>query len=128
MKEIALSIDKMRHLQELGLDCSKASMAWQANSCMKDRNEWLLYAYGNCNLSYRHVEKTFCLSDILELLPDDLRITKATINNKPYYVGNFINNSCDFNFDGNSILEMAYEMLCWCIENGYIKTNKDENV
>lgn len=24
---------------------------------------------------------------------------------------------------GNNLLEIAYEMLCWCVENGYVEHN-----
>lgn len=24
---------------------------------------------------------------------------------------------------GNNLLEIAYEMLCWCVENGYVERN-----
>ena len=28
--------------------------------------------------------------------------------------------------EGKELIDSAYEMLCWCIENGYVKVGKEE--
>lgn len=129
-----LSIEQMKHLKELGVDTSGASMAWQADTCMKDRGEWLLYAYGNCNLSYRYVEKTFTLQDMLDIMPKQLKIKVESyrtpvdcllmidVANTCVYYECFVWQQYDRAkyFEGVNLITSAYEMLCWLAENGYL--------
>ena len=130
MENQVLSIEQMNHLKELGVDTNGASMAWQAGALGKDRGEWLLYAYGNCDLSRRYVEKTFTLHDMLSLMPK--QIDDYTLN---WYISDMILrydriDCCDrfevledlsFSFNENvTILDVAYNMLCKLAEGGYL--------
>lgn len=134
MNQRVLSIEQMNHLKELGVDISGASMAWQSGACMKDRGEWLLYVYGNCNLSYRYVEKTFTLQDMLTIMPKYLKIKTEKYctpvdcllmidvsNDFVYYEyrawGEY---ECAKSAGGANLLESAYNMLCWLAENDYL--------
>lgn len=117
-----LSIDQMKHLQELGLDTSDASMVFQRSSAT--RHEWVLHVMGYADVSLREKEFTYTLQDILDKLPPSINWNPLII------VGNSVMYSAGYGegydepikiFKEESLLESAYKMLCWCVENRYIK-------
>ena len=131
MSKQCLDIHQMKHLKELGLDTSKASMCWctfNGDTTLSVHDE---YCYESASL---HQIPTFTLQDILDLLP------KVILNDK--YKGklcieyNEHNNEWIMSYKELSVIvfyshdenliDAAYEMLCWCIENGYVKTNKED--
>lgn len=130
MKQV-LDIKQMQHLQELGLDTSNASMAWckydgeKENSHLLPKEECV---FERC-LVVKYVP-AYTLQDILELLPSYVNWNRLFI----------IFNGCECifqyalyesdpicSFFNEETIDAAYEMLCWCIENRYLKTEK-ENV
>lgn len=141
MKEQVLTIEQMKHLQELGLYTSNASMCWNLN-IRKYRNE-TKYA-GGCILPILKIEPrklervpTFTLQDILELLPEKI---SNKDNSYTYTLNVIFPNDGTWEilysrfeevrefFCNESLLNAAYEMLCWCIENGYVPTKTKQNV
>lgn len=112
MENQVLSIDQMKHLQELGLDTSKASMYW--------------FDIGEESIP------TFTLYDILEELPYIIEDYFLFIQKDRYtftgkdcyriYYGKVWKDRRLKDIRRDSLLDATYEMLCWCIENGYIKT------
>ena len=77
---------------------------------------------------------TFTLQDVLDALPDFIdeycliidmffgRIRYDNLERKD----NSILKKTDFNNDDKYLIDAAYEMLCWCIENGHVKTTKSK--
>lgn len=141
MSKQVLDIEQMKHLQKLGLDTSRASMCWWRR--IRDfRGEKV---EGKWSLSFNkpHIVQnfeqnedipTFILQDILDLLPKELGTDTKRYNLDMWY-GIYINKwcvgyiygedmYCDDCFTGDNLIDASYEMLCWCIENGYVKTNK----
>ena len=125
-----LSVEQMKHLQELGLDTSDASMIFQRGSAT--RHEWVLHVMGYADISLREKEFTYTLQDILSKLPryiNDFGVMyKMCV--EPLFSGPWaisyqrgISEPFIFKVAGN-LLDVSYEMLCWCIENRYIKTNQ----
>ena len=98
-----LSVEQMKHLQELGLSTSDGS-----------------------NYDYYH--ETYTLQDILDKLP-----TLIIISSDFYKI--CIEPSCGYwdiyyyksdateliSKKSENIIDVAYDMLCWCIENGYVE-------
>lgn len=94
---------------------------------------------GNYDHSYKKYCGVFTLQDIIDLLPTHIYDNSGSINilnieqqiqdwtrvwNISYLsTSSFIKIVSSIN---NEFIDAAYEMLCWCIENGYIKTNKEE--
>lgn len=126
-----LSIDQMKHLQELGLNTSDASMCW----CLflgDKKEKWELEIYEDVinqkrDSSLWEIIPSYTLQDILDKLPKEIKITVS------YSYGVwYIYYSMLLGFDyykeskSESLLDAAYEMLCCCIENGYIKELKNE--
>lgn len=137
-----LSIDQMKRLQELGLDTSDASMVLIAiddDSCPLDWETALeamsthLYDV-SFNLfdadspyydhSYRKDCGVFTLQDILDKLPPSINWNPLII------VGNSVMYSAGYGegydhpikvFKEESLLESAYKMLLWIIEQNFFR-------
>lgn len=144
MSKQVLDISQMQHLKDLGVDTSNASACWYRVLGFGDLRVFTLWS-----LAFnKYIEKiegldtqivpTFTLQDILDLLPliiehnydrYELRIKRmvfasgvkyAVLYEEQEYINWYIMQSYE------NLIDAAYEMLCWCIENGYVKTNKEE--
>lgn len=127
-----LSIDQMKHLQELGLDTSDASMYWVRRSHGsriddESKGEWFLslqkefMVFGF--ISYE-ILPTYTLQDILDKLPPSINWNPLII------VGNSVMYSTGYGegydnplvvFEEETLLQSAYEMLCWIIEQNLFR-------
>lgn len=125
-----LSIDQMKHLRELGLDTSDASMHWQFLPTVESFSNGVLALEERPTLfvsqpNMKHEYPAYTLQDILDKLPSYI-----TYNDEEYQLQilppcicyRYVNYTFDdLDYKNNAdILENAYNMLCWCIENGYI--------
>ena len=145
----------MQRLQELGLDTSKASMHYwiirngeycqevggyvfsKEPSCVALK----LYPYEfMSDAAIRRVENipTFTLQDILDILPKDISREGCT-----WYASLYIDfennriaygNTNRYGFEiyheimiEKDLIDTAYSMLCWAIEQGYVETNKNDS-
>lgn len=125
-----LSIEQMKQLQELGIDTSDASMIFQRGSAT--RHKWVLHVMGYADMSLRKKEFTYTLQDILGKLPRYINDfgAKYKLHIESTFAGpwciSYQIGICEpFVFKlAENPLNAAYEMLCWCIENGYIKVNQ----
>lgn len=125
-----LSIEQMKQLQELGIDTSDASMIFQRGSAT--RHKWVLHVMGYADMSLREKEFTYTLQDILGKLPRYINDfgAKYKLHIESTFAGpwciSYQIGICEpFVFKlAENPLNAAYEMLCWCIENGYIKINQ----
>lgn len=131
-----LSVEQMKHLQELGLDTSDGSMCWCYALSYKNA-KWELEIYEDVinekrDSAFWEIIPTYTLQDILDKLPryiNDFGVMyKMCV--EPLFSGPWaisyqrgISEPFIFKVAGN-LLDVAYEMLCWCIENRYIKTNQ----
>lgn len=126
-----LSIEQMKHLQELGLDTNDASMCW---CCFLGNieEEWELEIYENVlnqkrDSTFWETLPTYTLQDILDKLPESVQVYDLYIFKK---VGLWWLKYVDVTNNGTvhlekmpRLIDAAYYMLCWCIGKGYIKTN-----
>lgn len=127
MKQV-LSIEQMKHLKELGLDISDASMVFQRGSAT--RHEWVLHVMGYADVSLREKEFAYTLQDILGKLPcfigkEVLTIQKLADSYTCLYMEPYTRSMINIT-ESKEPIDAAYEMLCWCIENGYVKIGKEE--
>lgn len=127
-----LSIEQMKHLQDIGLDTSDASMYYVRRSHGvkiddDSKGEWFLSLQEEfmvCGFLSYEILPAFTLQDILDKLP-------ASINWKPLIiVGNLIMYSAGYGegydhpmkiFKEESLLESAYKMLLWIIEQNFFR-------
>ena len=121
-----LSVEQMIHLQELGLDTSHGSMCFEWNESDADN---MVVTSPDADTNYDYYHETYTLQDILDKLP-----TLIIINSNFYKI--CIEPSCGYwdiyyyksdateliSKKSENIIDAAYEMLCWCIENRHIKT------
>lgn len=129
-----LNISQMQHLKELGVDTSNANFYWHRTKSLNNYEEWdewklyygvLKLARGFTTINCEYV-RTFTLQDILDLLPatvdDDYRlyIDKGLVLWTVGYV-DAVSEEVYEDFRERDLIDAAYEMLCWVVENGYLK-------
>ena len=126
MKQV-LSIEQMKHLKELGLDTSDASMCFEWNESDSDN---MVVTSPDADTNYDYYHGTYTLQDILNKLPCFIGNQVFTIHKLvdsytclyiELYTRSFINIT-----EGEELIDAAYDMLCWCIENGYVKVGEEE--
>lgn len=143
-----LSIEQMKHLKELGLDTSDASMvliATDDDGCKllwEDAEKAIKHHWYNVHFnlyyvdtsSYDHSLKEECgvftLQDILNKLPcfigkEVLTIQKLADSYTCLYIEPYTRSMINIT-ESKEPIDAAYDMLCWCIENGYVKIGKEE--
>ena len=132
-----LDVQQMQHLQELGLDTSNASMCWIKTPNGRDltfNDEWMNFEESNLDpvLAYT-------LQDVLDALPKFYHIanigwTKLSIRvhtTKEWEIGYVYTDELSkyaygCRILGKELIDAAYELLCWAIENKFVETNKNE--
>ena len=121
-----LSLEQMNQLKELGVDVEPNGLDFMYSEVVPVECR-LMYAESVCEDDM----KAFSLQDVIELLPKSI-----IINSVKHWI--CVNQNClltEFQvmyFDGHdsygvikqnkSLLQAAYNMLIWVIENGYLKT------
>lgn len=146
MKNQTLSIEQMKHLKELGVYTSKASMVFIAtddDSCPLDWETALevisahLYEVSfelfdaesiYYDHSYRDDCGVFTLQDIIDALPKEIKSGTDVFRLTMFVIGEMwtvcysMSDEFDYykEFESKSLLNAYYEMLCWCAENGYL--------
>lgn len=120
-----LSVEQMEHLQELGLDTSDGSMCFEWNESDADN---MVVTSPDADTNYDYYHETYTLQDILDKLP-----TLIIISSDFYKI--CIEPSCGYwdiyyyksdateliSKKSENIIDAAYDMLCWYIENGYVE-------
>lgn len=147
MKQV-LSVGQMKYLKDLGVNTSDASMiliATDDDGCMllwedaeKAIKHHLYDVYFNLyyveSSSYDHSCKKECgvfiLQDILDKLPcfigkEVLTIQKLADSYTCLYMEPYSRSIIKIT-ESKELIDAAYDMLCWCIENGYVKVGKKE--
>lgn len=131
MSKQVLDIEQMNHLQELGIDTSEASakeyiISETESYCGYSRSLVVIDGYIENFIEQR---KSFTLDDVLNLLPDYIDKEEAKLNIGKNSVS--YEKMVGYSYDGDLILfqneiliESAYEMLCWCAENGYLNNKQ----
>ena len=137
IEEQVLSIEQMKHLQELGVDTSDASMYWvRAKRIIgKQRNNVLDNEMGKWRLSLSKsivhsvdwaVESlpTYTIGDIIEKLPKsdnsgDLLIEyrNSELGYGVWDWGELYGINAQQNFKDKPLKNALYDLLCWVAEN-----------
>lgn len=139
MEELVLTVEQCKHLISLGLDISDANFCH--HHYKNDYEDYFkIEKLSDCKREYFidnykflkdiDIVPTYTLHEIFEKLPDHI-----VYNNKYYsLIINFNecwivcisveNNKYILNIYSliGDILKASYDMLCWVIENGYLKT------
>lgn len=129
MKDQVLSISQMRHLRDLGVDTSKASMCWLREPNDSTRCEVFIHDDDCYEMSCLDPVPTFTLQDLLNIIPPrvfsrsnevfSLRIERYIDEWGVYYGTTEDSNGSKLSTPiyGDTLLEAVYEMLCYLAEN-----------
>lgn len=152
MSKQVLDIEQMKHLKELGVVKNASNVFWVkyvGDEHVKLKNickcgEFLVKTRDKTSVTQKiescEIVPAFTLQDILDILPSTIDTeTTDEINeywlefgvserNKSYWFVQYrsVDDKIYVIRDIGTPIDSAYEMLCWCIENGYVKTNKKE--
>ena len=107
-----LSIKQMTRLKELGVDVTPKEECLMYTSDSSD-NYYLKYGESTCEDDI----KAFNLQDVIELLPIENIDIRRNCHEK--WV---ISYKDEITFKSEFMIDAAYKMLIWVIENGYLKT------
>lgn len=132
-----LDIEQMQHLQELGLDTSNASAEYYR---MSKKMDWFLVFGCRSKEELLDTEENipaYTLQDVLDALPKDISKDGCT-----WYASLYIDfennriaygNTDRYGFEiyheimiEKDLIDAAYSMLCWAIENKFVETDKNE--
>lgn len=108
----------MKHLQELGVDTSDASMCWVAGEDT-DEGEWNLCIPNNFLLPYNI--PTYTIGDLIEKLPkqfnkEETPLIIVAINESVGFCVEYFEMQESSKSDG-TIKNALYKLLCWVAEN-----------
>lgn len=137
MTKQVLDVQQMQHLQELGLDTSNASMYWISYNGIS------VSIPSNFHLPTSDNDYVICdaytLQDVLDALPKYYHIanigwTKLSIRvhtTKEWEIGYVYTDELGkyaygCRILGKELIDAAYELFCWCVEWGFVETNKNE--
>jgi len=120
-----LSIEQMAKLKELGVDVEPNGLDFMYSPVVLDEYR-LMYAESVCEDDM----KAFNLQDVIELLPKRLEssygyidlIIQPNMDSSVYVFSYEREDAIICWFFNENILDAAYQMLIWVIENGYLKT------
>ena len=120
-----LSIKQMARLKELGVDVTPKCKCLMYSSDSSD-DYYLKYGESTCEDDM----KAFNLQEVIELLPKRLMsdfgdadlIIQPNRDATVYVISYEPKNDIIAWFYDENILDAAYKMLIWVIENGYLKT------
>lgn len=149
MSKQCLDVHQMQHLQELGLELKDTMMYWtrcvhtgnHAEELNKRYGGWFLTKGNNAQtVGLMHWEfiPAYTLQDVLDILPAEINPAerrfwlRIDLSDECLY---YYYDDCNLverrkkviGYDGiEELIDAAYSMLCWTIENGYVETNKNE--
>ena len=132
MSKQCLDVQQMQHLQELGMKMDYDTLYRYVKF---EDTDWLLKPFSDLNIigiSFKYIP-AYTLQDVLDLLPKsigveyiyDLCIFPESIS-YTQFMGGEINDNLFAVPINESLIDAAYYLLCWVIENGYVETNKNE--
>lgn len=142
MSKQVLDMEQAMRLKELGLDTSKASMCYRRKTHdfrgKEKIGRWSLAINQPiivANFETYETVPTFTLQDILDILPKEmtdkdgykfvLKIEYGLLS-RVWHIGYYYYDVASHGnlYSGDNLIDTVYKMLCWCIKNGYINSNK----
>ena len=138
IEEQVLSIEQMKHLQELGVDTSDASIFWvrakritgeQKNNCIDiDMGKWRLSLSKSIVLPTAWAVEsvpTYTIGDLMEKLPDSIEgIHGIPYNRKILIEGEYTEvcytdggDYCPLFYSNSTFINLLYNLLCELVKN-----------
>lgn len=136
MSKQVLDVQQMQHLQELGMDTRNASMCWikdtEGNQHLSVHDEYCYEA------SFMNPIPAYTLQDVLDALPKricdkgtfylgcyDIMIDEHEICYAKWCGAEIESTYVEMDIKDN-LIDAAYELLVWAIDNKFVETNKNE--
>ena len=124
IEEQVLSIEQMKHLQELGVDTSDASMAYYNISKEYEPDEWILGIANTVITNYilysgfGGIQPAYTIGDLIEKLPKNIDKKTFTMSylSAPS-VGYSLSKHVMIPSQQNGLVDALYSILCWVAEN-----------
>ena len=147
MSKQCLDVHQMQHLQELGLELKDTMLYWikpldaVIGIVVGLENDWQLDFIDDKKKKYLKYIPAYTLQDVLDALPKEIKykdfIYYLVYDKSEGFIGYY---GVDFDgnnryaryeefyngIDGLSVIDAAYEILVWCIDNKFVETNKNE--
>lgn len=136
MSKQCLDVQQMQHLQELGLDTSNASMYWISYNGIS------VSIPSNFHLPTSDNDYVICdaytLQDVLNALPIEIKYKDKRcwlfVELADEVIGYYYENShfehkrvyYEMVMKDKNLIDVAYKLLCWAINNKFVETNKNE--
>lgn len=133
-----LDVQQMQHLQELGLDTSNASAEYYR---MSKKMDWFLVFGCRSKEELLDTEENipaYTLQDVLDALPIEIKYKNKRcwlcIELADEMIGYYYENArfehrwvyYEVVMIDESLIDAAYSLLCWAIDNKFVETNKNE--
>ena len=130
IEEQVLSREQMKHLQELGVDTSDASMAYYNISRDNQPDKWVLgianKGVASIMLSngITEMEPTYTIGDLIEKLPKNIdgsclliEFCASDLGYGDWDCGELYGINAQQNFKDKPLKNALYDLLCWVAEN-----------
>ena len=125
-KEIILSIKQAKNLTDLGADMSDATIVSYLKENETTHKEEIITTltseFAKSSNTHLHHVYRYTLEEILEKLPNSIENYNLFMDKNDrvvYYADDFYtdDDQCLIFKEGKSLLEAAYEVYCWYLEN-----------
>lgn len=135
-----LDAQQMQHLQELGLELKETMLYWvvyevgHENNFVTTKENAMEVIDESCGML-----PAYTVQDVLDALPKYYHIahigwTKLSIRmhtTKEWEIGYVYTDELSkyaygCRILGKELIDAAYELFCWCVEMGFVETNKSE--
>ena len=135
-----LDVQQMQHLQELGMKMDYNTMlSWIIDEREKDKPLLCISSEVVDYVDFSHYcLPAYTLQDVLDALPKEIMYENkrcwASIDLEDGFIGYYYENYslyCKWAYfeavmKDESLIDAAYRLLCWAIENKFVETNKNE--
>ena len=141
-----LGVQQMQYLQELGLEMKETMLYWAR--CVDNNpraathyGKWVLIKGNNAQtVGLMHWEfiPAYTLQDVLDALPKEITFENkrcwASIDLEDGFIGYYYENYSLYYkwayfeavMKDENLIDAAYRLLIWAIENKFVETNKNE--
>lgn len=129
IEEQVLSREQMKHLQELGVDTSDASLAYYNITRDNQPEKWILgiankeVASVMLSNGITEMEPTYTIGDIIEKLPKNIdgsnlliEFCASDLGYGDWDCGELYGINAQQKFNDKSLKEALYDLLCWVAE------------
>ena len=124
IEEQVLSIEQMKHLQELGVDTSDASMIWVKQEPSQNSDDefvpWKVFVFKDWMKYYIGAETfilTYTIGDLIEKLPKDVRNYDLEIHCDFNCLGYAAASDFEYSIEYDRLIDGLYDLLCCVARN-----------